>query len=196
MDKASPHDQDAELATLGFRRLETGDLPLMLAWLTTPFVSRWYPLSGNEAVTADAVARKYQPYIRGERPTHPYLILRGGEPVGYIQWYLIDDWRAYAARVGAPQGAAGVDLFIGGPELAYRGLGSSALVLFLRRVVFAQSGVSCCVVGPSPDNKAAIRAYEKAGFRAWKTISGDSLDGAEFLMKIDRVEDAAMPGLA
>ncbi len=50
-----------------------------------------------------------------------------------------------------------------------------------------------CVIGPTRSNAAAIRAYEKAGFRFLKTyLEPDSREPEHYLMELIRAElDAA-----
>jgi RimJ/RimL family protein N-acetyltransferase len=65
-------------------------------------------------------------------------------------------------------------------------LGSSILRKFLRDVVFANQSIDCCVIGPEPQNKAAIKAYEKAGFRYLKTVQISGEEQPEYLMRLSR----------
>ena len=45
-------------------------------------------------------------------------------------------------------------------------------------------GSVMCVIGPSVDNVAAIRAYEKAGFRPLKEVRVPGEAQPEFLMRL------------
>jgi aminoglycoside 6'-N-acetyltransferase len=170
-------------ANVRFRRLRVADLSLMHRWLNTGFVMQWY---GKRQRTREEIARKYAPRIEGREPTDPYLILYGQTPIGYIQTYVIDHYPDYSRVVQVESGAAGVDLFIGEAGYIHKGLGAPALVKFLREVVFAGTGITCCVVDPEPANRAAIRAYEKAGFHHLKTVQ---VQGApEYLMRVERAD--------
>lgn len=172
-------------AEINFRKLRLDDLSLMLRWLNSAFVSRWYG-RGNYAY--DDVLAKYGSRITGESPTEPYLICYGQTPVGYIQTYRIVDHPAYNALVQADEYTAGVDLFIGEARYANQGLGTAALRRFLKEVVFAKAGIKACVLGPDPENKAAIRVYEKVGFSYVKIISQPDGSGDEYLMRIERTD--------
>jgi RimJ/RimL family protein N-acetyltransferase len=151
---------------IGFRCLTEADLPLVYAWRRRDFVVEWY---GNPPASLADVSRTYLPRIRGEAPTDCYLILDSGLPIGLIQTYMIGDYPEYAEHVGVDEDTAGLDLFIGEAGHIHRGLGPVILRRFLDEVVFP-GGAASCVVGPEPTNLAAIRAYEKAGFRHLKTI--------------------------
>ena len=170
-------------SVLGFRRMTMDDLPLMYRWLQTSDVLEWW--FGGVAPAYETVAETYGPRIRGEEPTDSYLILYTDLPIGYIQTYMIRDYPEYAAVVDVEEGAAGVDLFIGEAEYLHRGLGSHILRAFLREIVFA-GGADRCVIGPSVKNAIAIRAYEKAGFRHFKTVTVGDEPEPEYLMRIAR----------
>jgi RimJ/RimL family protein N-acetyltransferase len=58
---------------------------------------------------------------------------------------------------------ASIDLFLD-PALHGRGLGSEAVLVLARHLV-RERGHHRIVIDPSVDNHAAIRAYEKVGFR-------------------------------
>lgn len=165
-----------------FRRLEEPDLSLMHRWLNTPHVDAWY----GEAGDYESIATKYLPYITGEKPTEPYLILYGDTPIGYIQAYLIDDYPGYARHLALEAAAAGIDLFIGEGAFIHHGLGPLIIRAFLRIVVFERYTVQWCVIGPHMVNFPAIRAYEKAGFHYLKTVHIPGEATPEYIMIIDR----------
>jgi RimJ/RimL family protein N-acetyltransferase len=154
----------------------------MHRWLNAPHVARWW--YGDDA-SWRGVEEKYVPRIEGRDPVEPYVILHGDESIGYIQTYAISHDEEYSSLVGV-EGSAGVDMFIGEAAYLYRGLGAQILRRFLPEVVFRHESVAVCVIGPEPKNLAAVRAYEKAGFRYFKTIqvSGEP----EHLMRIGREE--------
>lgn len=167
-----------------FRALDFAGLPLMHRWLNRDFVARWWP----GWPSFEQVREKYAPCINGTEPSRGYIIEIGATPIGYVQCYLIGDWPDYAKYVAENENAAGMDVFIGEPEYARRGLGPLILRAFMREVVFPTTGAVNCIIGPAVNNRAAIRAYEKAGFRYLKTISiPDELE-PEYLMRIGRDE--------
>ena len=94
----------------------------------------------------------------------------------------------YNEHVEAEADAVGVDLFIGDAGHAGQGIGSIALRKFLRMIVFADESIAECIIGPEPQNHRAIRSYEKAGLRYWKTIQGPGERAPEYLMRITRAE--------
>lgn len=169
------------MADISFRRLTTGDLPLIHRWLHTPHVARWWY---EDLGTPEEVSRRYTAYIEdGAEPVEPYLILCGDRPVGYIQSYRVADDEEYERLVDIPD-SVGIDVFIGEEELLYRGFGPFLIRRFLRDFVFADETVEVCIIDPEPGNGAAIRAYEKVGFRHF--ASADTSEGPAYLMRLGR----------
>jgi aminoglycoside 6'-N-acetyltransferase len=165
-----------------FRPLALDDLELMHRWLSAPHVREWW----NDARTAAEIRAKYARRIAGAEPVRCYTIELGGRPIGYIQTYRICDYPDYNRHVGARQDCAGIDLFIGEPEMIGRGIGTHAVAEFLRSIVFADAAIGSCAIGPELGNRRAIRAYEKAGFRYWKTIAVPGEPAPEYLMLATR----------
>jgi RimJ/RimL family protein N-acetyltransferase len=174
---------DNDCATIGFRRLTENDLPLMHRWLHAPHVHEWWSEGKPPPAYADVVA-KYSPPLHGEEPTDLYVMCMHGQPIGFIQTYMIADHPEYAAQVAVDTDAAGVDLFIGEVAYLHRGLGSHILRAFLREIVFGAMGAGSCIIGPDERNAIAIRAYEKAGFRYLRTVHIPDEDAPEYLMRI------------
>lgn len=170
--------------TIRFERLRPSDLPLMHRWLNEPHVKRWWY---DEGSSYEEIEKNFMPRISGEDPTFPYLILHDDTPIGYIQSYRISDHPDYQAQVQVER-AAGLDLFIGEERLLYKNLGCRIIRQFLEEISFADESVESCVIGPEPDNAAAIRAYEKAGFRYLKTIHVPGEPEPEYLLQLSRAK--------
>jgi RimJ/RimL family protein N-acetyltransferase len=175
--------RSGESGRLGFRRMEASDLALLHRWYHAPQVLQWYTF---RSYTDEEIAAKMLPRIRGDVPTHPYLMLVDENPVGYIQTYRLIDHPDYNQFIMADEHTAGLDLFIGEADYLYRGLGASILRAFLEQVVFIQPWAETCIVGPEPGNQVAIRAYEKAGFSYWKTVQIPGEPQPEALLRITR----------
>lgn len=77
-----------------------------------------------------------------------------------------------------------MDLFIGEGGPPHRGLGPSILTRFLEELVFASEGIGVCIIDPEPGNGAAIRAYEKVGFRHFRSVETEG--GPAHLTKLGR----------
>jgi RimJ/RimL family protein N-acetyltransferase len=158
-----------------FRKLDRGDLPLMHRWLNTPHVVEWWP---DEALTLDEIVAKYSWRIDGKEDVRCFVIVYDQRPIGYIQEYPVGE------------NSSGIDLFIGEAELVHRGLGAPIIRQFLNDIVFANQAIESCIIDPSVSNRGAIRAYEKAGFRFFKTMTIPGETEAYHLMRIGREEFA------
>jgi RimJ/RimL family protein N-acetyltransferase len=179
-----------ELATskYTFTPLREHDLEQVRTWLLLPHVRAWYDDVGTATYPEDAIAER-RLAISGEDPTDHFLIRLDGRPIGDIQSYRVDDHPEYAAQIAIGRPAVGIDLFIGEVDLIGRGHGPALIRAFLRDVAFPRYGVDLCVIGPTRSNTAAIRAYEKAGFRFLKTyLEPEALEPEHYLMELGRAE--------
>jgi aminoglycoside 6'-N-acetyltransferase len=169
--------------TVAFRPVVASDLPLLHEWFQREHVQRWW----NDRETYDEVVQRYLPAIEGNEPTELYLIVSENRPVGFIQTYRVSDHPTYRDLVEVEDGVAGVDLLVGEPELTGRGLGSEALVRFVRDVIFSRPDIHACVADPDAENLASLRAFEKAGFHIVRQLvdAGDR-DRLHTLVRIDR----------
>jgi aminoglycoside 6'-N-acetyltransferase len=170
---------------LMFRPLAVADLPVMRRWLNEPHVLEWWD---NPGPSLDEVERKYDPLIAGTEPTRGYVVIYGDRPMGFIQEYLLSDHVDYGRLVWPEPGAVAIDLFIGDPGFVHRGLGGPMLRQFLKEVVYIRPEVTCAVIGPAVSNRAAIRAYEKAGFAYVKTVEIPGEAEPEYVMALSRDE--------
>jgi len=164
-----------------FAKLEETDIDLLYKWLNTDFVIEWY---GKKNHSYDEIVNKYLPRIKGEEPTHSFIIEYKLKKIGYIQTYLIEDYPEYSQYVEINEKAAGLDLFIGEKEYIHVGLGKYIIKKFLKEYVFPITNAISCIMGPEPKNKIAIKAYEKSGFKYLKTIQVPDEDAPEYLMRI------------
>ncbi len=170
-----------------FTPLREEDLELVRGWLLEPHVERWWN-DGVKTPYPDADIEEYRESIEGKDPTYRYLALLDTRPVGMFQHYRIADDAEYAAALALGEDAIGVDLFIGEAQLVGRGHGPAMLRQFLRDVAFPFHAIDVCVIGPSVKNVAAIRAYEKVGFRPLREVDVPDEPDPEFLMRITAAE--------
>ena len=118
--------------------------------------------------------------IEGRDTTRPFVFSVDGEPMGYIQYWFIGDhqnatWIAdYPWLAELPSDTVGVDLSIGEPARLSQGLGSAVLQEFAERL--AGKGHRTIIIDPDLDNRRAVRAYEKAGFRPVPGLLGRTGD--------------------
>ena len=154
------------MGAIAFRPFGVDDLQQVFLWLIKPHVVRGYaaaPGSFTEFVA------KYGPRTRAGNVVQAFIVTLDGADVGYIQTYAVSDFPDYASQIGCEPGVAAIDLFIGEEAVLDSGIGSDAARRFVEEVVFARNGASACVAGP-PEGSPAVGAFEKAGFRHWKTV--------------------------
>ena len=95
--------------------------------------------------------------------TRPYLVLCNNVPIGYVQCYGIDPIK-HAWLPKLPGNVIGIDQFIGEPDYLGKGFGTLFIKSFVKDLVAKDSAVTV-IVDPDPTNAAAIRCYEKVGFK-------------------------------
>jgi aminoglycoside 6'-N-acetyltransferase len=152
-----------------FRPMSAADLPLVRRWLAQPHVVQWWGDSDEQFEL-----------VRGDLD-HPamdqFIVATAGRPFAYLQCYDPTAWPDNGFG-SLPPGSRGVDQFIGEADMIGRGHGSALIRMFVDGVLTA--GAPRVITDPDPGNGRAIRAYEKAGFRAERLI--DTPDGRALLM--------------
>lgn len=108
-----------------------------------------------------------------------------GRPVGYAQ---AQDTQSLGASVphALISGTFRVDAFIGEAGFRRQGVGQSALRLVAAEV-FATTLVPAVIVVAPLKHEAAVRAYERAGFK-WLRVIDDPLLGPSWLMRLERAQ--------
>jgi aminoglycoside 6'-N-acetyltransferase len=171
-------------AHVHFRPLAMEDLPRLYDWMNLDFVAQWWY---GKPDNYDTVVQTHMPYILGEKRIYGFIIEYDATPIGYIQWYRIEDYsREYGHAVHAEECAAGIDLFIGEDTYLHKGLGCPVIQRFLREEVFTQPEIESCIIGPDPANTAAIHTYQRVGFTYWRTVYVPSEPTPEYLMRLGR----------
>jgi aminoglycoside 6'-N-acetyltransferase len=164
--------------TIDFRPMTPADLQLVEVWLGRPHLHPWWPPSDLAEITRA---------VHGDDPVEQWILRVDGRDAGYFQVYDVgydDEYGAQCATVGAGAGTAGMDYLIGEPALIGTGIGTRAIGVFVRDIVFGRAPWPAVCAGPDPENRASIRVLEKNGFRPAGTI--DTADGPEHLMVLRR----------
>ena len=147
-----------------FKPFSENHFPLMLKWLSAPHVKAWWDNHVNHTETS--IKEKYSSYVNGyklesgeKKAIHSYIIHVDNNPVGYIQIYNAYDFARSKPLVGLPKSLAAIDFFIGDADYIRKGISTEVLESF------DYEGYQNILVGPDMNNIAAIRTYEKAGFK-------------------------------
>ncbi len=146
------------------------DLDQLYAWLKRPHVAEWWDIDPKAEFLRDK-----QQQIMGD-VWNGFVVHKQLKPVCYIE-----TWRQGLSDEpwwpGERHGMVSVDMFIIDPADLYRGLGSKILA-DLAVCVLRDKDIDLVTIDPQPGNAAAIRCYQKAGFRVlgvYPTPDGPSL---------------------
>ena len=155
---------------ISFRKLEESDLKLMHQWFNTPHVSQWWKIDGKRNPGYEEVSKHFIPNISGSHPTKCYIVAYDKTKVAFVQSALIKDNPQFEEAFKIDGNIAGIDIFIGEEQYLHKGLGSLIIKAFLTDIIFKIYNTDLCIIDPEPENKIAIRAYEKCGFHYIKTV--------------------------
>jgi aminoglycoside 6'-N-acetyltransferase len=152
-----------------YRPMSAADLPMIRRWLGTSEVAQWWgdPDAQFALVSEDLV--------------HPamdqFVVALDDRPFAYLQCYDPTAWPENGFGT-QPNGARGIDQFIGEPDMIGHGHGSALIRGFVDNLLCA--GTPRVLTDPDPENIRAVRAYEKAGFQKAGLV--DTPDGRALLM--------------
>ena len=153
---------DAELV---IRRLrdQPDEYARIVAWRNSPHVREWWD-PDDPPLTLEAAIEELGPGRSGDGHTTFCIIELAGEPVGFIQFYPWDAEETYLSEIGLrlPEGSWGLDVFIGDPGLAGRGIGSRAVRLLSDHLFAGESATSVALITEAT-NARSHAAYRRAG---------------------------------
>jgi aminoglycoside 6'-N-acetyltransferase len=136
-----------------FRPVSPSDLAMLRRWRERAHVIRWWGAPDLEP-EAETLA---------DGRVAMWIVEHLGRPFAYAQDYPVHAWETHAFAY-LPPGARGIDQYIGEPDMVGRGHGGAFVRAHCERLFAA--GAPAVGTDPHPDNRRAIRAYEKAGFEA------------------------------
>lgn len=131
------------------------DFPMLARWLEQDHVRRWW---GDPDEELAEIAR-----IFGDPSMEALIVSHDGRPFAHQQSWDPALWPDYPLQ-DQPAGTRGIDQFIGEADMLGHGHGTRFIGAFTRHLLL--QGAPRVVIDPDPENLAAIRAYEKAGFTA------------------------------
>ncbi len=111
------------------------------------------------------------------------MILSEGTPVGYLCWQKPSrEEKEAAGLTDLPEGLIDIDIMIGEPSFLGHGIAGKALVLLMARL--RDAGVTTVGLGTSLSNRAAIRAFEKAGFRRFREFEDPEYGPCRYMVAV------------
>ncbi|HEX3795102.1 MAG TPA: GNAT family N-acetyltransferase [Acidimicrobiales bacterium] len=168
-------------ADLTLRPLARADFPMVVEWLARPHVQEWW----GEPLSADGVEAEFGPCVDPGDPTLVFVCEVDGHPVGLAQCYRMADNADYAIAVGIDDGA-GIDLLLADAARRGQGLGPRIIAAVAAVAWERYPEISRVLAGPSVHNTRSHRAFEKAGFTAWRQVTVPDEDDDEMIFVLER----------
>lgn len=141
------------------RRAQPLDRLLLAQWRSRPHITRWWGDPGVEPQAEKVGA----PLVAA------WIAELDDRPFAFIQDYAVSDWPPHHFDY-LPVGSRGMDLYIG--ELDLIGQGHGPRLVRQHADALLSAGAPAVGIDPHPDNLAAQRAFEKAGF----TLAGGPME--------------------
>ncbi|KOP65631.1 2-aminoglycoside phosphotransferase [Bacillus sp. FJAT-18019] len=151
-----------EAGPITVRELEEKDVLSMVSWLSNPDVLQYYEGRDNPH---DAERVREQFYVDDDETR--CIIEYEGKPIGYIQFYLLDEEMLGEYGYGESDADGmtfATDQFIGEPDYWNKGIGTKLMTSMVEYLV-VQRQADRIVMDPQAWNVRAIACYEKCGFR-------------------------------
>lgn len=147
------------------RELEKSDELTLVSWLSNPSLLQYYE-GRDRPHNLEMVRDSY--YVEDEE--NRCIIEYKGRPIGYIQFYLLDE--ASRKEYGYSQKNEkiyGMDQFIGEIDYWNKGIGKKLVKSMLGYLVHHEEA-DRIVMDPQAWNMRAIACYEKCGFKKVKLL--------------------------
>lgn len=165
-----------ENGKLSARKIEEQDAELLAKWLSDPEVLRFYE-GRDHPFSLQKVKETF--YFR-ETGTHRCIVEWSGQPIGYIQYYVVnDDYRSKYGYEDFEGSLYGMDQFIGETEYWNQGIGTQ-LVRSMVTYLLDVEGADAIVMDPQAWNERAIHCYEKCGFTKIRLLPKHEYHEGEF----------------
>lgn len=165
-----------EAGPITVRELEERDESSLVFWLSNPDVLQYY--GGRDHPHDPALVREHF-YVDDEETR--CLIEYDGKPIGYIQFYPLDEEGLYHygyEKAEAGSIAFGMDQFIGEPTYWNQGIGTKLVSSMVDYLVHHRQAERI-VMDPQTWNERAIACYEKCGFRKVRMLEKHELHEGE-----------------
>lgn len=159
-----------------FSNLDKSSLTLLRYWLQKDHIKSFWQESDNEKLFEEKFL-----HTLPQRSVHAYIFKLEHESIGYIQYY-------DATKVGGgwweseTKGTYGIDLLIGEEKYLGQGIGVRAVKEFIAFIIEKEPEVTNIIIDPDPNNKAAIKSFEKVGFQKERELV--TPNGTSLLMRL------------
>ncbi|HWL23798.1 MAG TPA: GNAT family N-acetyltransferase [Ureibacillus sp.] len=154
---------------LTIRLMNVDDFELMVKWLNDEKVLEFYE---EPPTNLDRVITKYGPRVEGKHYVTPCIVEYESQPIGYIQYYQIQEQDLERYGYSDNETIYGIDQFIGEIHLWGKGIGTRMIRMLLDHLHQSQD-VSKVVLEVKKMNGRAISSYKKCGFRILKDLNED-----------------------
>ncbi|QOK29028.1 acetyltransferase [Cytobacillus oceanisediminis] len=151
------------------RLMNDNDFEVMVKWLNDRSVLEFYE---EPPSNIDMVIKKYGPRVEGKHYVIPCIVEYKNEPVGYIQYYELQEDELKRYGYSANKNIYGIDQFIGDTQLWGKGIGT-AMILMMLNYLSKNKGALSVVLEVKKNNSRAISSYKKCGFRKIKELYTD-----------------------
>lgn len=160
---------------LTVRSLEAVDKDILVKWLSDNEVLRYYE-GRDKHYNKERVEEKF---YRDKVNITRCIIEYDEIPIGYIQYYIIDENEREEYGYMKFQGSIfGTDQFIGEVNYWNRGIGKHLMKLMIEFLLTEKSAEKI-VLDPQVWNERAINCYEKSGFKKVKFLPKHELHEGE-----------------
>lgn len=157
------------------RPLTFEDHLLLAKWLSDPIVLKYYEGRDNP-FSEERVLEKFY----GENDETQRCIIEYEEvPIGYIQYYQLEDEDKKEYGYFDTVIMYGMDQFIGEPDYWNRGIGQLLVRSMVQFLVEAKQAEKI-VMDPQTWNERAIHCYEKCGFKKVQLLPKHELHEGEY----------------
>lgn len=143
---------------------DSQDMEVLLSWLQDARVLA-HVYDEDAPWTLEKVCKSFAEKCEPDSVVHGWMILDDQSPVGYMQHYPVtrDSYRfTHETPFSIFQGAYGIDMFIGIPELWRHGIGRQAVNLLANHLQL--QGISRLCVDPAVANDHGMQFWQKIGF--------------------------------
>ena len=152
---------------LRIRLMNSTDFEIMVKWLNDENVLKYYE---EPPSNLERVLKKFGPRVEGNHYVTPCIIEYKDKPIGYIQYYKVQESNLERYGYTANHGIYGIDQFIGETQLWGKGIGTTMIQMMLNYLSTIKNA-SRVVLEVKKDNRRAISSYKKCGFTEIKELN-------------------------